>query len=383
MYRLLFVIVLMMSIPVDATTPQPGSGSEGWTSIEILQRADDLAGNERFKEAAYLYRRFLTENPEHAAAVFGLARCVERLEGPGEARELFEQAFALDPSLEEAKRSIEESSLPGGEVESAAEPPVLNPSPITTEEMVPSEGVVPSQAQAEPATEIQEAPVAQGATVSAGPDEVGTSPEPLHEADSAEATGPESGLISSGNDRVDGEPAEIPVVTGPEAEQVAEGVDSTLVIGALVFVVLILGAVLILAWRRRRDCTVRGMVEQFPLADLLQWLSLGQKEGHLKVTVGTGHGHVYLKKGSLYRAEFAGSKGEKAVYGILSLSRGHFVFREESIPEGLEQNLDVPVPQILMRWACATDEANRDTLDDGAVSLDAIDDSTLNVDLPF
>jgi len=39
--------------------------------------------------------------------------------------------------------------------------------------------------------------------------------------------------------------------------------------------------------------------------------------------------------------------------------------------------------QILMQWACETDEANRDDVGDGIQPLESVDDSTLNTDLPF
>ena len=92
------------------------------------------------------------------------------------------------------------------------------------------------------------------------------------------------------------------------------------------------------------------------------------------------------------RADFGATSGTDAVFEILSLEQGRFVFCEETLTESAGLNLDVPAPQILMRWACAVDEAKRDSVIeeggsdrpvDPAVDLETVDDSDLNVDLPF
>lgn len=71
---------------------------------------------------------------------------------------------------------------------------------------------------------------------------------------------------------------------------------------------------------------LRGNVEQMPLVDLLQLLTMNRRSGFLRVTTASGAGEVRLAEGEVTEALFRKLDGEKAFYRLLGQKEGHFAF---------------------------------------------------------
>ena len=71
---------------------------------------------------------------------------------------------------------------------------------------------------------------------------------------------------------------------------------------------------------------LRGNVQQMPLVDLLQLLTMNQRSGTLSVTAPGGGGEVRLADGQIVDAIYRRVEGEKALFRLLAVQAGQFAF---------------------------------------------------------
>lgn len=346
-------------------------GAVGWSESEILERAELLSLEGRVKEAAYLFQRYLKEQPDSARAVLGLARCRERLGEADAARELYSRALDLDPSLEEARAKLEPAAA-------TAPPPPVEPQtppaePPAVEPPAPAE-TRPSISEAPPAPPPEVADVETSTVAATGAD---STPDgaAATAADSTEPDGAAEPAALPPPVRETESPAEAAAGPGPRRPPLM-----TLALAAP-------AAAFVLFWlRRRRKCSIRGRLENFPLPDALQLLAAGRKEGVLEIAAG-GAGWIWLQRGRIVAAELGSKTGAGALFALLSAAAGTFAFFDKPLAEELPRSLDLSVQEALLQWAGSIDHDNREPSPDGdaeaALSLEEIGDEALNIELPF
>jgi hypothetical protein len=71
---------------------------------------------------------------------------------------------------------------------------------------------------------------------------------------------------------------------------------------------------------------VSGSLAEMSLSELVQVLFNGRKTGALKLRANNDVGEVHFVAGQIYNALFAGARGSDAVYTMLRLREGSFVF---------------------------------------------------------
>jgi CheY-like chemotaxis protein len=74
------------------------------------------------------------------------------------------------------------------------------------------------------------------------------------------------------------------------------------------------------------DQELRGNIEQMPMVDLLQLLTMNRRSGVLGVVTSHGAGEVRLQEGEVVDAVFRRLTGEKAFYRMLGERAGRFSF---------------------------------------------------------
>lgn len=98
---------------------------------------------------------------------------------------------------------------------------------------------------------------------------------------------------------------------------------------------------------------VRGNVQQMPLVDLLQLLTMNQRSGALAVTTPGGNGEVRLADGQIVDAVYRRLEGEKALFRLLAAQEGQFAF----VPgEGAARRIATPTNALLMEAMRQIDE---------------------------
>lgn len=98
---------------------------------------------------------------------------------------------------------------------------------------------------------------------------------------------------------------------------------------------------------------VRGNVQQMPLVDLLQLLTMNQRSGALSVTTPSGNGEVRLADGQIVDAVYRRIDGEKALFRLLAAQEGQFAF----VPgEGAARRIQTPTNALLMEAMRQIDE---------------------------
>jgi len=98
---------------------------------------------------------------------------------------------------------------------------------------------------------------------------------------------------------------------------------------------------------------VRGNVQQMPLVDLLQLLTMNQRSGALSVTTPGGSGEVRLADGQIVDAIYRRLDGEKALFRLLGAQEGQFAF----VPgEGAARRILTPTNALLMEAMRQIDE---------------------------
>ncbi len=98
---------------------------------------------------------------------------------------------------------------------------------------------------------------------------------------------------------------------------------------------------------------LRGNVQQMPLVDLLQLLTMNQRSGVLSVTAPGGSGEVRLTDGQIFDAVYRRLEGEKALFRLLAAPSGQFAF----VPgEGSPRKISTPTNALLMEAMRQIDE---------------------------
>lgn len=75
-----------------------------------------------------------------------------------------------------------------------------------------------------------------------------------------------------------------------------------------------------------QDKFIEGKLSHMPVADILQFLYLNNKEGELRLSCGTAEGSVFLKDGHIYNAVLGAAEKEKALFRMLEWNEGTFEF---------------------------------------------------------
>jgi CheY-like chemotaxis protein len=102
---------------------------------------------------------------------------------------------------------------------------------------------------------------------------------------------------------------------------------------------------------------LRGNVEQMPMVDLLQMLTMNRRSGVLGVTTVYGAGEVRLVEGEVIDAVYRRLEGEKAFYRLLGERAGRFAFSPGEPTSA--RRLTAPTSQLLMEAMRQTDEVQR------------------------
>jgi hypothetical protein len=346
----------------------------------MLDRAEVLLESGRFKEASYLCRRVLVDEPGNVRAVLGLARCAEGLGDSERALSLYRRARGLAPGHDGARAAIDRLVPPPAPKPTRPRPTI----PPPREEPAPEvEAVAPAGA---PDSGEERSPVGSSPDTSVVEEVGGGAEPPLHDGDArsgadVEEAAPVVPAISPPSSVVDGAPK------GPDADDrtAPSGRSTGIIVGVGASLLVIAGwvAAMVAFRRRQAACTLRGQLEKSSLPELLQWLSMSRKDGELRIRSGIGRGRLGMREGQPISAVWGRVEGTAAVFEMLSLDRGSYVFRESSSPASSGQNFGLSLQQILMQWAYETDEASRNHRGDRLPALESMDEDDLNANLPF
>ncbi|HEY4117666.1 MAG TPA: DUF4388 domain-containing protein [Byssovorax sp.] len=99
---------------------------------------------------------------------------------------------------------------------------------------------------------------------------------------------------------------------------------------------------------------LRGNLEQMPVADLLQMLSMNRRSGVLSIVTKSGPGEVRLVDGEVADAVFRRVEGEKAFYRLLAEHDGRFAFSPAEVPG--PRRITAPTSALLMEAMRQVDE---------------------------
>jgi CheY-like chemotaxis protein len=105
------------------------------------------------------------------------------------------------------------------------------------------------------------------------------------------------------------------------------------------------------------DQELRGNLEQMPMVDLIQLLTMNRKSGVLGITTGYGAGEVRLADGEVVDAVYRRLEGEKAFYRMLGEREGRFAFSPGEAATA--RRLTSPTSQLLMEAMRQVDEVQR------------------------
>lgn len=109
--------------------------------------------------------------------------------------------------------------------------------------------------------------------------------------------------------------------------------------------------------RASMDQEIRGDMEQMPLVDLLQLLSMNRRSGVLGITTTTGAGEVRLTDGEVVGAVYKRLEDEKALFRLLAERAGRFAFSSGEPPA--VRRITSPTSQLLMEAMHQADEVKR------------------------
>ena len=119
------------------------------------------------------------------------------------------------------------------------------------------------------------------------------------------------------------------------------------------------------------DQELRGNIEQMPMVDLLQLLTMNRRSGALGITTVHGAGEVRLSEGEVVSAVYRRLEGEKAFYRMLGEREGRFAF-SPGTPAGVRQ-LTSPTSQLLMEAMRQVDEVQHRRRELSAEALRFVD----------
>lgn len=98
---------------------------------------------------------------------------------------------------------------------------------------------------------------------------------------------------------------------------------------------------------------LQGGLKHMPLPDLLQFLAQGRRTGTLEITSGRRGGLIRLVQGMVVHAEYRRTEDLDALYGLLSMETGDFVFTPTTPPDYQVSGREVV--DILMLWLSRKD----------------------------
>jgi CheY-like chemotaxis protein len=102
---------------------------------------------------------------------------------------------------------------------------------------------------------------------------------------------------------------------------------------------------------------LRGNIEQMPMVDLLQLLTMNRRSGVLAITTAEGAGEVRMAEGEVIDAVYRRLDGEKAFYRLLGEREGRFAFSPGEPVTA--RRLTSPTSQLLMEAMRQVDEVKR------------------------
>lgn len=106
---------------------------------------------------------------------------------------------------------------------------------------------------------------------------------------------------------------------------------------------------------------LRGSLGVMDLPDLVQAIALGNKTGHLALTLEAGPGGLVFERGRIIHAEFGGVTGERAFTAMVVTAHreagGSFVFNPaDAIAPNAPRTVERSVKQLLLGTAAEIDE---------------------------
>ena len=107
----------------------------------------------------------------------------------------------------------------------------------------------------------------------------------------------------------------------------------------------------------KREPMLHGDLEQVAMFDLFQVFAANRRTGCLRIEGALATGEVFVSDGRIVDAVYGGATGEKALYRMLAVARGRFVFAPGVEPE--VTRIDLPTDHLLMEGARRNDEIAR------------------------
>lgn len=107
--------------------------------------------------------------------------------------------------------------------------------------------------------------------------------------------------------------------------------------------------------------TMEGVLSEIPLTDLLQMFSSTKKSGVLKLKWNNKTASIYLKDGNIIYASYHklyDMPGKKALFRLLRLNEGHFLFLPYTDPPEFAQLIEEPPEFLIMEGLRRLDELN-------------------------
>lgn len=98
---------------------------------------------------------------------------------------------------------------------------------------------------------------------------------------------------------------------------------------------------------------LQGGLKHMPLPDLLQFLAQGRRTGTLEITSGRRGGLIRLVQGMVVHAEYRRTEDLDAMFGLLTMETGDFVFTPTHPPDYQVSGREVV--DILMLWLSRKD----------------------------
>jgi len=99
--------------------------------------------------------------------------------------------------------------------------------------------------------------------------------------------------------------------------------------------------------------TLHGGLRHMPLPDLLQFLAQGRRTGTLDISSGRRAGQIHMVEGLIVHADYRRTHDLDALFGLLALETGDFVFTPGTPPEYAVSGREVV--DILMLWLSRKD----------------------------
>ncbi len=106
------------------------------------------------------------------------------------------------------------------------------------------------------------------------------------------------------------------------------------------------------------DTCLVGMIETWPLVDLLVWLHQSRRTAMVRVGDGFDAGVIFLQDGELARCEWQKQRGEDALVSLLTKKRGSFALIQRAVPE-IKPNIRTPTAELLLQCTMGLDENRR------------------------